>query len=90
LLELGEVFDTCRVTVNGRRLPPVSVLVPVVDVGPHLRRGANTIEVEVATTLNNRLRVSDPGVYGGASRQNYGLIGPVRLVPYGEAAVRTR
>lgn len=90
VLDLGEVFDTCRVTVNGRRLPPVSVLYPSVDVGPYLRRGANTIEVEVATTLNNRLRVADPGVYGGASRQNYGLIGPVRLVPYGEAVVRAR
>ncbi|GGQ30268.1 hypothetical protein BKA00_002818 [Actinomadura coerulea] len=89
VLELGEVFDTCRVTVNGHRLP-VSVIVPVVDIGPWLRRGANTIEVEVATTLNNRLRVCDPGVYGGASRQRYGLIGPVRLVPYGEAVVSTR
>ncbi|TDD87807.1 alpha-L-rhamnosidase [Actinomadura darangshiensis] len=88
LLELGEVLDTCRVTVNGHRLP-VSVVVPTVDIGPHLRRGRNTIEVEVATTLNNRLRVCDPDVYGNASRQNYGLIGPVRLVPYGEAPVRT-
>ncbi|MBC6463856.1 alpha-L-rhamnosidase, partial [Actinomadura sp. HBU206391] len=87
-LELGEVFDTCRVTVNGRRLPPVDLINPVVDVGPYLRRGTNTIEVEVATTLNNRLRVSDPGVYGGAARQRYGLIGPVRLVPYGEAVIR--
>lgn len=82
LLDLGEVLDTCRVTVNGRRLPPVSVIVPTVDAGPYLRRGTNTIEVEVATTLNNRLRVSDPDVYGTASRQRYGLIGPVRLVPY--------
>lgn len=90
VLELGEVFDTCRVSVNGRRVPPVSVLYPAVDIGPYLRRGANTIEVEVATTLNNRLRVSDPAVYGGASRQAYGLIGPVRLVPYGEAVIRTR
>jgi alpha-L-rhamnosidase len=86
-LELGEVFDTCRVTVNGRRLPPVDLINPVVDLGSHLRRGRNTIEVEVATTLNNRLRVADPGVYGGMPRQNYGLIGPVRLVPYGQARV---
>ncbi|GAA2883923.1 glycosyl hydrolase [Streptosporangium fragile] len=84
-LELGEVFDTCRVTVNGRKLPPVDLINPVVDLGSHLRRGGNTIEVEVATTLNNRLRVSDPGVYGTAARQNYGLVGPVRLVPYGQA-----
>ncbi|HEX2313881.1 MAG TPA: glycosyl hydrolase [Thermomonospora sp.] len=88
-LHLGEVTDTCRVTVNGRRLPAVDQLNPVVDAGPYLRAGANTIEVEVATTLNNRLRVSDPGVYGNASRQRYGLMGPVRLVPYREAVVRT-
>ncbi|WP_199484753.1 glycosyl hydrolase [Actinomadura craniellae] len=87
-LELGEVFDTCRVTVNGHRLPPVDPLNPVVDAGRYLRRGTNTIEVEVATTLNNRLRVADPAVYGGASRQKYGLLGPVRLVPYREAGVQ--
>ncbi|WP_225993087.1 glycosyl hydrolase [Actinomadura rudentiformis] len=89
-LELGEVFDTCRVTVNGRRLPPVNLFAPVVDISPYLRRGTNTIEIEVATTLNNRLRVSDPGVYGRAARQPYGLTGPVRLVPYGERAISIR
>ncbi|UBU16077.1 glycoside hydrolase N-terminal domain-containing protein [Nonomuraea gerenzanensis] len=35
----------------------------------------------------DRLRVADPAVYGGLARQPYGLIGPVRLVPYGEAPV---
>jgi hypothetical protein len=86
-LQLGQVFDTCRVTINGRRLPPVDQIAPVVDAGPYLRRGTNTIEVEVATTLNNRLRVSDPTAYGGAARQAYGLIGPVRLVPYAQAVI---
>ncbi|WP_237104674.1 glycosyl hydrolase [Nonomuraea sp. MG754425] len=87
-LELGEVTDTCRVRVNGRRLDPVDQLHPVVDLGPHLRRGENTIQVEVATPLGNRLRVSDPAVYGGLARRPYGLLGPVRLVPYGEARIR--
>ncbi|GAA2073735.1 glycosyl hydrolase [Actinomadura alba] len=87
-LHLGEVTDTCRVRVNGRALPAVDQLNPVLDIGAQLRSGANTIEVEVATTLNNRLRVSDPGVYGNATRQRYGLLGPVRLVPYEEVTVR--
>ncbi|MGW3345678.1 glycosyl hydrolase [Nonomuraea rubra] len=87
-LELGEVSDTCRVTVNGRRLDPVDQIHPVLDLGPHLRRGSNTIQVEVATPLGNRLRVADPAVYGGLARQPYGLAGPVRLVPYREAPVR--
>ncbi len=84
-LDLGTVYDTCRVTVNGRALPPVDHLHPVVDLGGCLRRGDNTIEVEVATTLGNRLRVCDPSVYGTMAAQPYGLIGPVRLTPYGQA-----
>jgi glycosyl hydrolase family 106( putative alpha-L-rhamnosidase) len=79
LLDLGKVVDTCRVRVNGRRLPPIDVLRPVADLGPWLRRGANTIEVEVATTLLNRLRTTSPAVFGIAARQAYGLLGPVHL-----------
>ncbi|MER5383161.1 glycosyl hydrolase [Streptomyces sp. NPDC002688] len=87
-LELGRVSDTCRVTVNGRRLPAVNRLNPVVDLGPGLlRRGANVIEVEVATPLINRLRVAQPTVFGGVSRQDHGLVGPVRLTPYAQSQV---
>ncbi|MFS8204030.1 glycosyl hydrolase [Streptomyces sp. CWNU-52B] len=86
-LELGAVTDTCRVTVNGHRLDPVDQIRPVVDLGGLLERGDNVIEVEVATPLANRLRISDPGVYGGLTRAAYGLLGPVRLVPYGEARI---
>ncbi|WP_406369089.1 glycosyl hydrolase [Streptomyces sp. NBC_00647] len=87
-LELGRVSDTCRVTVNGSRLPAVNRLNPVVDLGPGLlRRGANVIEVEVATPLINRLRVAQPTVFGGVSRQDHGLVGPVRLTPYVQSQV---
>ncbi|WP_372345680.1 hypothetical protein [Streptomyces sp. KL116D] len=51
------------------------------DLGARLRPGTHTIEIEVATTLLNRLRVARPDVFGGAKRQDYGLTGPVRLVP---------
>ena len=78
-LDLGEVFDTAQVLVNGHRLPPVNLLNPVIDLSGHLRRGRNTIQVEVATTLFNRLRVVQPNAYTG-NRQNYGLLGPARLI----------
>ncbi|GGJ44345.1 glycosyl hydrolase [Streptomyces brasiliensis] len=87
LLDLGQVSDTFRVTVNGTRLAPADRLHPVVDVGALLRRGDNTIEVEVATPLINRLRVAQPAVFGGVARQAYGLVGPVRLLPYVQATV---
>lgn len=88
VLELGEVNDTFRVTVNGRRVAPCDVLDTAVDVGELLRRGRNVIEVEVASTLINRLRTVTPAVYGSVPRQAYGLVGPVRLMPYAERVVR--
>ncbi|MGW3133462.1 hypothetical protein [Streptomyces sp. NPDC001123] len=87
VLRLGSVADTCRVTVNGTRLDPVGRLNPEVDLGGLLRPGANTVEVEVATPLFNRLRVSIQAVFGTAARQAYGLLGPVRLVPYVQRTV---
>ncbi len=89
-LDLGEVFDTFRVKVNGRLLPPLSQCNTVVDLGDRLRPGRNTIEVEVATTLNNRLRVTDPTIFGGSRRQSYGLIGPVTLSAYGQVPLPRR
>lgn len=86
-LELGEVNDTFRVRVNGELLPACDPLDATVDLGRRLRPGRNVIEVEVASTLLNRLRTVTPAVYGVAARQNYGLVGPVRLVPYVEKVI---
>ncbi|MFI1094806.1 glycosyl hydrolase [Streptomyces sp. NPDC020917] len=88
VLDLGSVSDTFRVRVNGHRVPPAGVLSTTVDLGSLLRPGRNVIEVEVATTLINRLRTVTPSIYGIAARQAYGLLGPVRLTPYGEARAR--
>ncbi len=87
-LNLGEFIDTAQVIVNGQPLPPVDFMNPIVDIGPALRPGSNVIEVEVASTLLNRLRVASPDAFGGSSRQRYGLMGPVRLVPYADAVVQ--
>ena len=88
VLDLGTVNGTFRVTVNGKKADPTSVLHPQLDIGELLRPGSNVIEVEVASTLLNRLRTVTPAVYGVAARQSYGLLGPVQLLPYGEAVVR--
>jgi alpha-L-rhamnosidase len=83
LLELGPVFDSVRLQVNGEDLGYVDPDNPRVDISRYLRAGTNTIEVEVATTLRNRVRTVRPA-HAGFERQPYGLVGPVRLVPYGE------
>jgi hypothetical protein len=87
-LDLGEFVDTARIVVNGQPLPPVDLMNPAVDIGSALRPGSNVIELEVASTLLNRLRVVSPDVFSGTSRQRYGLMGPVRLVPYADAVVQ--
>jgi hypothetical protein len=49
--------------------------------------GPNRIEVEVATTMVNRLRILRPDEYGSQDKQDYGLLGPVFLRPYVQVPV---
>jgi hypothetical protein len=85
-LSLGEVFDTFTLTVNGRTIP-VDQISAAREIGPYLKAGRNTIVVRVATTLNNRLARIDDDVANRGLVQPYGLVGPVRLTPYGTATV---
>jgi beta-galactosidase/beta-glucuronidase len=86
-LSLGEVFDTFTVTVNNQ---PVALdqLSAEGDIGAFLKAGRNTIAVRVGTTLNNRLVKLDDDVAKRGMMQPYGLVGPVVLTPYGQAAVK--
>ena len=86
MLSLGEVFDTFTVLVNGRTIP-IDQISAESDIGPYLKAGRNTIVVRVATTLNNRLAKIDDDVANRGLVQPYGLVGPVRLIPYGTATV---
>ncbi|HEY7074543.1 MAG TPA: hypothetical protein VH418_04210, partial [Solirubrobacteraceae bacterium] len=86
-LDLGAVAGAFRVTVNGRRIGPVDQLDTRLDVGRLLHAGANRIEVRVATPLLNRLRTTRPADFGARAKQDYGLLGPARLVPYAETTI---
>jgi alpha-L-rhamnosidase/Glycosyl hydrolases family 2, sugar binding domain len=89
VLELGEVFDTFVVGVNGH---PVTVnqLSGSADIGRFLQAGKNSLTVRVSTTLNNRQAVLDDDVSSRGLSQPYGLVGPVTLLPYREAIVYSR
>jgi hypothetical protein len=87
ILEVGEIFNTLHIRINGVELPPVDPLAREVDLGGFLHQGRNKIEIEVTTTLNNQLRVAVPEVFSINSRQPYGLSGPLRLRPYREIIV---
>lgn len=95
-LELGVVHGGVQVFVNGRRAHPASVPAPRIDIGRLLKRGNNVIEVELTTTLKNRLVAlgrTSPSYRRFRTRsetQPYGLLGPVRLVAYSDRPVPGR
>jgi hypothetical protein len=93
-LDLGTVDGAMRAYVNGRRIAPDVVAGHRFDVTRFLHTGANQVRVVVATTLKNEVvKQSQSGdVSQGLfvvqqATQPYGLMGPVRLVPFGRAFV---
>ena len=55
MLNLGQVESVARITVNGQDMGTVWTAPYALDVRPALRRGKNTIEIEVANLWVNRL-----------------------------------
>ncbi|WP_285577689.1 glycosyl hydrolase [Actinoallomurus iriomotensis] len=82
-LDLGQVTTTYRVAVNGRSLPPADQLAGArIDIGPYLRSGRNEVVVTVASMLGNAI--------AGKTVNSYGLVGPVRLIPYVDVPLSAR
>ena len=100
ILDLGVLFNTARAWVNGGQLPPLDPTAAWVDVGEYLHNGENTVEVVVTTTLGNALIPiydEDPALLKTSGtlwlgprpiEQEYGLVVPVKLIPYRTTTVR--
>ncbi|KAJ7261298.1 hypothetical protein B0H12DRAFT_1322075 [Mycena haematopus] len=100
-LDFGTVFHTIKAFVNGVQIPTADPSFPVVDVTQFLIAGSNTIRVEAASTLLNAVnavpQVESLGflrTQTGAdetgflpANQAYGLVEPVRLIPYGRVVI---
>jgi len=75
-IDLGESAGDFTVSINGAALTQLDQLNTVVDLGPHVKKGVNTVTVQVESTLYNK--VVGPG-------KAYGLLGTrgaVRVIPY--------
>jgi hypothetical protein len=59
LLDLGDVRETARVTLNGRFLGTIWSLPAHIKVGSALRSGANVLDIEVTNLPANRVRDLD-------------------------------
>jgi hypothetical protein len=85
-LALGQVVDTFTLKVNGTAVA-IDQISAQADLGNTLKAGKNTIEVRVATTLNNRLVALNKAAADRGIIQEYGLLGPVVLQPYSKAII---
>ena len=74
VISLGDAIDTVKVIVNGITFIP-NQITKEVEISDGIRIGENEILVEIATTLNNALLALGEK----QTRQDYGLIGPVKL-----------
>ncbi|WP_300266688.1 glycosyl hydrolase [Microbacterium sp.] len=77
-LDLGAVNDTYRIAVNGETIS-ANQNDPAIDIGEFLVAGSNEITVEVASTLFNAW-IAETSM--DKQQSQYGLLGPVELVPY--------
>jgi len=80
-LDLGEVFELARVTIDGRDAgtawtPPFRL-----EVTGLLKSSRNTLRIDVPNVLKNHLETGDD------YRRPSGLLGPVKLVPSRRAAL---
>ncbi|KAL5354447.1 hypothetical protein ACLOAV_000536 [Pseudogymnoascus australis] len=97
-LILPPVSDGVVGTLNGKRLPVFDITNPTADIKSYLQKGENVLEFKVSSTLKNplkaiwdNLRTAGGGVASswnataglGFGLQHYGVIGEVRIVPYG-------
>jgi len=91
---LGRIEGAAQLHVNDKLASPrLSPGLPV-DVTSLLEAGANTFEVVLTTTLKNRALsllpltlATRPVLAALPGTQPYGLMGPVRLAPYGRAVI---
>ena len=102
-LNVGAAVDTIDIWVNGKAVTGVDQNDRnQVDIGAYLQPGTNTLKITVATPLRNAVAVAPAtpttgqvansaetigALQGGAKIANVGLIGPVTLTPYGQAAI---
>lgn len=94
LIDLGPVFNTIRLWVNGHWTGPIDITDATADITPFLINGQNDVKIEVSSTLRNRLlqvnvtqsweQSQYASSYGG---QPYGLSAPVKLIPFTEIEI---
>lgn len=84
--ELDMFQGSFRARINGEALGALDQMAHRFDVSKWLQNGTNTLEIEVATSLINRMRAFQPQYYEQYARQKYGLKS-VTIRPFSQVAL---
>ncbi|MFV0606816.1 MAG: glycosyl hydrolase [Niabella sp.] len=68
LLQLGELYETAQIRVNGKFVGYIYSIPYQLRIGKYLKQGVNKIEIEVSNLMANRIRYMDRN---GMSWRNY-------------------
>ncbi|KAJ7184135.1 hypothetical protein C8R46DRAFT_1343283 [Mycena filopes] len=95
-LDFGTVFHTIKAFVNDVQIPTADPSFPSVDITKFVVTGSNALRVEAASTLLNAINavpeIETLGILRSltdfpVANQDYGLVKPVQLIPYGRAQI---
>ncbi|KAB8275193.1 hypothetical protein BDV30DRAFT_236897 [Aspergillus minisclerotigenes] len=96
-LVIPPVSHGIQISINGNEIPAIDITNPTTDVSTYLVQGDNTVVITVSSTLHNcPMPIWDQLLTGGVApslnysalenmgsqRQEYGILGEVRVVPY--------
>ncbi|KAK7029418.1 ubiquitin-specific protease ubp1 [Paramarasmius palmivorus] len=95
-LDFGVVVHTLKAWLNGVQITTADPTHPVVDISEYLIQGTNIIRVDAASTLLNVVNSAPKVETLGEVRilhnppvpnQHYGLVEPVRLIPFARSVI---
>jgi hypothetical protein len=81
-LDLGKVIDWCAIQINDQFVERRLFGPWNFDVSEFLKEGENKISIQVTNKLSNRLTAYNEQTESQFTVQDYGLLGPVRIIPY--------
>jgi hypothetical protein len=81
VLELGRVYATCEIHVNGKKAGVLVTELYTFDISRYVRAGGNRLEILVYNTLANHYQtIPTPEIYKKVTPS--GLLGPVKIIKY--------
>ncbi len=81
-MDLGELHDWCTLSINNQFVGRHLFAPWIFDVTEYLKAGENKVSIQIANSLSNMFAENSGTSRMQYSVQSYGLLGPVRIIPY--------